>query len=107
MSAVLSAALVKFLSSMADVLIKLIVFIGVLLVLAPILPADPLQKYIIQFTSALAPYTGLLNYFVPVGYCFFAFSFFIAWKYIVKPIQAFFMGIQGDAFSSSKDLLGK
>lgn len=107
MSSVLAASLIKFLTSMVDVLVKLLVFVGVLLVLSPLLPADPLQKYIIKFTSVLSPYTGLLNYFVPVGYCFFAFSFFIAWKYIIKPLQAFFMGVQGDAFNNSKDLLGK
>lgn len=107
MAAVLSAALLKFLTSMVDVFIKLLAFLGVLFVLSPLLPADPLQKYIISFASIIRPYTGLLNYFVPVGYCIFALAFFIAWKYIIKPLQAFFMGLQGKAFGSSKDLLDK
>lgn len=107
MTTVLTAALASFALKCVDVLIKVIVFIGVLLCLSPILPADPLQSHIISFSNTIRPYTSLLNYFVPINYCFFAFSFFIAFKYLIKPIQAFLMGIQGEAFGSSKDLLDK
>lgn len=108
LAGIIVAALTAFLGKAAEYVVKLIIFVGLMLVLTPLLPADPLQPYIMQFAAAIRPYTELLNYFVPVGYCFFAFAFFIAWKYVIKPFRAFFLS--SGLFASgtnSNDILGR
>lgn len=97
MTALILGYLVRASEELGKIVIKILVLLAIVSVLLRFLPEDPFQEKIIEYTSVLAPYVTLLNFFVPVKFCMFCLAFFIAFKYLIKPAFAFITAVLPEA----------
>lgn len=77
----LKGAVASLLETLGRILFRICVFASVLLIIYPLLPADPFRSAIVTYAEQVKPYADWINWFLDVPLLVSIMLFYAMWRY--------------------------